>query len=130
MPGAPLIVLVAFVVGGLLIFPVMLLIAATAATFGPWFGFAYASIGALASATITYAIGFAVGRRTVEALMGPRLNRVRRGLVQRGVLAVAAVRLVPDRALYGRQSGCRREQNSVRRLHIRHASSAWRPVSF
>jgi phospholipase D1/2 len=95
MPGAPLIVLVVFVVGGLLVFPVMLLIAATAATFGPWFGFAYASLGALASATITYAIGFAVGRRTVEALMGPRLHRVRRGLVRRGVLAVAAVRLVP-----------------------------------
>ena len=27
--------------------------------------------------------------------MGPRLHRVRRGLVRRGVLAVAAVRLVP-----------------------------------
>jgi phospholipase D1/2 len=95
MPGALLIVLVAFVVGGLLVFPVMLLIAATAATFGPYFGFAYASLGALASASITYAIGFAAGRRTIEALMGPRLHRVRRGLVRRGVLAVAAVRLVP-----------------------------------
>ena len=27
--------------------------------------------------------------------MGPRLNRIRRGIVRRGVLAVAAVRLVP-----------------------------------
>ncbi len=40
MPGAPLIVLATFIIGGLLVFPVLLLIAATAATFGPWLGFA------------------------------------------------------------------------------------------
>ena len=45
-PAAPAIVLAVFVVGGLLVFPVTLLIAATAATFGPWLGFAYAAAGA------------------------------------------------------------------------------------
>ena len=44
--AAPAIVLAIFVVGGLLVFPVTLLIAATAATFGPWLGFAYAAAGA------------------------------------------------------------------------------------
>ena len=37
----------------------------------------------------------AIGRDAMENVLGPRLNRVRRGVVQRGVLAVAAIRLVP-----------------------------------
>jgi phosphatidylserine/phosphatidylglycerophosphate/cardiolipin synthase-like enzyme/uncharacterized membrane protein YdjX (TVP38/TMEM64 family) len=95
MPGAPFIVLAAFIVGGLLVFPVLLLIAATAATFGPWIGFALAGTGAIASAIVTYGVGAAIGRQAMENVLGPRLNRVRRAIVQRGVLAVAAVRLVP-----------------------------------
>jgi uncharacterized membrane protein YdjX (TVP38/TMEM64 family) len=95
MPGAPFIVIAVFIVGGLLVFPVLLLIAATAATFGPWLGFALAGIGAMASAIVTYGIGAAIGRQAIENVLGPRLNRVRRAIVQRGVLAVTAVRLVP-----------------------------------
>jgi uncharacterized membrane protein YdjX (TVP38/TMEM64 family) len=54
-----------------------------------------ASIGAIASAVVTYGVGAAIGREAMENMLGPRLNRVRRAIVQRGVLAVAAVRLVP-----------------------------------
>jgi len=95
IPGAPLIVLATFVLGGLVVFPVMLLIAATAAAFGPWLGFALAGTGAIASAMITYGIGAAIGRDAVETVLGPRLRRVRRSIAERGVLAVAAIRLVP-----------------------------------
>jgi uncharacterized membrane protein YdjX (TVP38/TMEM64 family)/phosphatidylserine/phosphatidylglycerophosphate/cardiolipin synthase-like enzyme len=95
MPAAPLIVLAAFIIGGLVVFPVLLLIAATAVTFGPWLGFALAGIGAIASAVVTYGVGAAIGRQAMENMLGPRLNRVRRAIVKRGVLAVAAVRLVP-----------------------------------
>jgi phospholipase D1/2 len=95
MRGAPFIVIALFVAGGLLVFPVLLLIAATAATFGPWLGFAYATSGALASALVTYGLGALIGRRTLDGLLGPRLNRVRRSIARRGVLAVAAVRMVP-----------------------------------
>jgi uncharacterized membrane protein YdjX (TVP38/TMEM64 family) len=73
----------------------MLLIAMTAATFGPWLGLAYAAAGALASAVVTYGVGAALGRGTLEDALGPRLSRVRRALVRNGVLAVAAIRLVP-----------------------------------
>ena len=95
IPAAPLIVLATFVLGGLVVFPVMLLIAATAAAFGPWLGFVLAGMGAIASAVITYGIGAAIGRDAVETVMGPRLHRVRRSITERGVLAVAAIRLVP-----------------------------------
>jgi phospholipase D1/2 len=93
--GAPLIVLGVFVVGGLLAFPVLLLIAATAAAFGPWLGFALAGAGAIASAAVTYGVGAAVGRRLMEDFLGPRAHRVRRSIVRHSILAVASVRLVP-----------------------------------
>ena len=94
-PGAPAIVLAVFVVGGLLVFPVTLLIAATAATFGPWLGFAYAAVGAAASAIATYGVGALIGRQALENVLGPRLNRIRRAITRHGVLAVATVRMVP-----------------------------------
>ena len=92
---APLLVVGAFVVGGLVAFPVTLLIAATAATFGPLLGFVYAAIGTIASALVTYFFGAQLGRGLLEDLLGTRLYRIRRTIARRGVLAVAAVRLVP-----------------------------------
>jgi phospholipase D1/2 len=95
MRAAPLIVVAVFVLGGLVAFPVLLLIAATAAAFGPWLGFTLAGAGAIASAAVTYSIGAAIGRVSLERALGPRMSRVRRAIVRRGLLAVAAVRLVP-----------------------------------
>ena len=94
-PWAPLLVLGVYIVGGLIAFPVMILIAATAAAFGPLQGLAYAAAGSLASALVTYAIGVAVGRDTLRAVIGPRLQRVQRRIVSGGVLAIAAIRLIP-----------------------------------
>jgi uncharacterized membrane protein YdjX (TVP38/TMEM64 family) len=82
-------------VGGLIAFPVLILIAATAATFGPVAGLAYAVAGSLASASVTYAVGLALGRDTLRSVIGPRLKRVQRRIVSGGVLAIAAIRLVP-----------------------------------
>jgi phospholipase D1/2 len=93
--AAPLIVVAIFVAAGFALFPVTVLIAATAAAFGPWLGFAYAAAGALSSAIVTYAIGAAIGRRTLRDFLGPRLNRIRQRVVRRGVIAIAAIRLVP-----------------------------------
>jgi uncharacterized membrane protein YdjX (TVP38/TMEM64 family) len=84
-----------FVIGGLVAFPVLILIAATAATFGPWLGFAYALAGVIASALVTYAIGLRFGQATLRRLIGERLERIRQRIVRRGVFAIAAIRLVP-----------------------------------
>jgi uncharacterized membrane protein YdjX (TVP38/TMEM64 family) len=93
--AAPFIVLAAFVAGGLVAFPLLVLIAATAAAFGPWLGFGYAAVGALASALVTYAIGAAIGKRPLRNILGPRLNRIRQRVAHRGVITVAAIRMVP-----------------------------------
>lgn len=91
----PLIVVTVYVVAGLVAFPVVVLIAVTAATFGPLPGLAYAAMGCLASAFVTYVIGASLGRDMLQALLGPRLDRIRRRIVDQGVLAVAIIRLVP-----------------------------------
>lgn len=94
-PWAPLLVIGVYIVGGLIAFPVLILIAATAAAFGPTLGLAYAAAGSLASAVVTYAVGVALGRDTLRAVIGPRLKRVQRRILRGGVLAIAAIRLVP-----------------------------------
>jgi uncharacterized membrane protein YdjX (TVP38/TMEM64 family) len=93
--AAGAIVIAIFVIAGLVAFPVTLLIAATAATFGPLVGFAYAATGALMSAVVTYGIGAGIGRQVLHDVLGPRLNRVRRSVAKRGVLTIATVRLIP-----------------------------------
>ena len=94
-PWAPLLVLGVYIVGGLIAFPVTILIAATAAAFGPLLGLAYAATGSLLSAAVTFAIGLAIGRDTLRSVIGPRLKRVQRRIVSGGVLAIAAIRLIP-----------------------------------
>jgi phospholipase D1/2 len=92
---APLLVMATYVVAGVVAFPVLVLIVATAAIFGPWFGFVYAVLGVIASALFTYLIGRWLGRDLLHRALGARCERVRKEMDKRGVLAVAAIRLVP-----------------------------------
>ena len=94
-PWAPLLVMGIYLVGGLIAFPITVLIAATAAAFGPAAGLAYATAGSLLSAIVTYAVGVVLGRETLRGMLGARLKRVQSKIVSGGVLAVAAIRLVP-----------------------------------
>jgi phospholipase D1/2 len=92
---APLWVLLTYIFAGLVAFPVLLLILATAVTFGSWLGFAYAFVGVLASALVTYFVGAWIGRDMLRNLLGARAEKLRRQIERRGILAVAAIRLVP-----------------------------------
>lgn len=92
---APLLVVGVFVAAGLVAFPVVVLIAVTAATFGPFLGLVYAALGALVSAVVGYLIGAWLGKDMLRDWLGPRLDRIRARIVKRGVLTVAAVRVVP-----------------------------------
>lgn len=94
-PWAALAVVVLFVLAGLVMFPVMVLIAVTAAVFGAWPGVAYAAAGALASALATYMLGRWLGPRGLRQFFGPRLNLITRSFARRGIPTVTLVRLVP-----------------------------------
>lgn len=88
-------VVAAFVLGGMVMFPVTVLIAATAAAYGAWPGLVYAGAGAMASALAGYLVGMLAGEKALRAVMGPRLHRIRDGIARRGVVAVTTIRLVP-----------------------------------
>jgi phosphatidylserine/phosphatidylglycerophosphate/cardiolipin synthase-like enzyme/uncharacterized membrane protein YdjX (TVP38/TMEM64 family) len=94
-PLAPLYVGVAYLVGGLLFFPITLLITGTTLVFDPFEGFLYSMVGTLASASMTYGIGRIVGRPLVERLLTPRLRRFRTELRRRSFVAILGARLVP-----------------------------------
>jgi phospholipase D1/2 len=92
---APVYVIAGFMAGGLIAFPLIVMIAATAAAFGPFLGFTYALLGSIANALLTYSIGAWLGARPLRSLYGPRLQGIRKTIARNGIPAVAAVRLVP-----------------------------------
>ena len=94
-PFAPLIVIGGFVLGGLLVIPLMMLIAATGIVFGPWLGMLYSLLGATLSAVFVYGIGREVGRDAVRRVAGRRINDLSRRIAKRGLLAMLFVRIVP-----------------------------------
>jgi phospholipase D1/2 len=95
LPFTPLAVVASYVVAGMLMVPVMLLIAVTGIVFGPMEGALYAIFGTLLSAIAGYGLGHWLGRDTVRRLLGPRINRLSRRIAKRGILAMVVVRLLP-----------------------------------
>jgi phospholipase D1/2 len=94
-PVAPVYVAVAYLVGGLLFFPITVLITGTTLVFDPWRGFVYSMLGTLASACMTYGLGRLVGRPVVDRLLTPRLRHFRSQLRRRSFAAILGARLVP-----------------------------------
>lgn len=95
VPFSPLAVMVAYVIAGLLVVPVMLMIAVTGIVFGPLLGGLYAIAGTLLSAAVTYGIGHWLGRDNLHRLLGERIDRLSRRIAKRGILAMLVVRVLP-----------------------------------
>ncbi len=94
-PAAPFIVLAGYVIAGFAVFPVTILIAATAFAFGSWTALAYSLAGCILSAIAIYALGYRLGRKTVMRFTGYRWNRLHRLISKHGILAVATIRMIP-----------------------------------
>ena len=94
-PVAPGLVVAVYVVGGLVLFPITPLLAATALVFTPTRALGVGLAGALSSAAVLYAIGRGVGRHRPSWLDGPRVGPLRVTLRRRGVVALTTLRLVP-----------------------------------
>ena len=88
-------VLLVYVVGGLLFFPVTVLSLAVAAIFGPIWGPIYGIFGALLSAGITFVLGKLLGNAGLRKLGGPKVEAVDEKLKQSGIIGVAAIRMLP-----------------------------------
>jgi len=95
-PGAPLVFVLAFLLGGLVFVPVTLLIVATGLAFGPVEGALYALLGATLSGAASYGIGRYVAAGWLKRRAGPRIARARQQLRKRGLIAIVLVRVVPS----------------------------------
>lgn len=84
-----------FVGASLLLFPTTVLIVALALLFGPWVGFVCSMAASLAAGVIGYGAGHFWWGDPAQRPGAARTESLRRALARRGLLAVAAIRLVP-----------------------------------
>jgi uncharacterized membrane protein YdjX (TVP38/TMEM64 family) len=94
-PLAPLYVIVLYTLAGLLAFPIVILIPATAMVFGPLSGMLYSLCGLVANASLLYALGHFLGRDTIRHYAGNRVQDISSKLARHGFVAVALLRLLP-----------------------------------
>lgn len=94
-PLGPLAVIGGYVVAVALGMPVLVLITVGAIVFQPWPGMAYALVGMVAGAVVTYGVGFFTGARFMDGLVKGKWALVAKQLQQRGLLTMMAVRVLP-----------------------------------
>jgi phospholipase D1/2 len=94
-PFSLLVVIGAYMAGGVVMFPITLLIVTTALVFQPVPAIIYAVIGSLSNALITYGIGLIMGKQTIGKIAGRKINRLRKRLRKNGILAIAVIRNIP-----------------------------------
>jgi uncharacterized membrane protein YdjX (TVP38/TMEM64 family) len=85
----------AYIIGSLLLVPITAMILVTALIFGPIMGSFYATLGSLAGALVTYALGRFLGQDFVRKIAGAKWQRLEKKIGQTGVMAVATLRLLP-----------------------------------
>jgi uncharacterized membrane protein YdjX (TVP38/TMEM64 family) len=94
-PLAPYIVMGIYVVLSQIMFPITVLIVATAYAFGPWLGFAYAMAGSLLGALVTYTVGYGIGADTFKRIAGRRFEALDRALKRQGLTAAIMTHMLP-----------------------------------
>lgn len=94
-PLAMLAMLGCFIAGGLVVFPVNLLIATSIVVFGPIAGALIALIGSVASAGVLHQIGAAFPEHVWTRFAGRHAERLRERVARHGLIAVAVVRVLP-----------------------------------
>ena len=94
-PWAVPAILALFVLGSLIMFPVTVLILATAMALGPWTGFLCAVGGCLLGASTTFGAGRLLGQKSLRRIVGHQLDRMLQRLRKGGIVPVMVIRNVP-----------------------------------
>lgn len=94
-PAGLLLALLAYIGASLAFVPVTALTVAATWVFGGWSGLLVAATGNLGSAAAAYGIGSVLWRDLVQSLAGKRLRALNDALAKRGMVAMAALRVVP-----------------------------------
>ena len=91
---APFIFILVYAVGVCLFVPGTLITALGAAIFGPYWGFLYVWVGAMAGASASFWIGRTLGREFAASLIGDRLKKYDDAIERNGLATVLYLRLV------------------------------------
>jgi uncharacterized membrane protein YdjX (TVP38/TMEM64 family) len=91
---APVVFMVIYAVGVCLFVPGTLLTGLGAAIFGPYWGFGYVWIGAMAGAAAAFVIGRTLGREFAAGLIGDKLKKYDEAIERNGFATVLYLRLV------------------------------------
>ncbi len=83
------------VIASLLMVPLTLLVVASAVLLGPWTGFGCSMTGALLSAWLGFQLGHHIGGKAIRGLSSSQVHRLSKGLSDRGVMAIAVLRMLP-----------------------------------
>lgn len=92
---APLYFLVAFIAGGLVMFPVTVLSAATAITFPPYKAAPISFTGILLSAALLHWLGARFLKKPVRKMLGKTMRKIDDTLKDRSILTIATLRMMP-----------------------------------
>ncbi len=95
VPGLPFIIILAYLVAGLTLFPMTILNIALVIVFGPWIGFCYAYLGNVLSALLTFSIIRIFGHKPFHHLSGQKIRHISQLIAQRGVVSVVFLRITP-----------------------------------
>ena len=95
MPAAPLVIVFAYTVAALVMFPRPLITLASIVAFGTLAGVAYAGIGIMVAAFAFFYAGRFLPERQVVRLGGTHMKAVQELLRSHGVLAIFALNMVP-----------------------------------
>lgn len=88
-------VLVVMVIASLVMVPLTLLVVTSAILLGPWIGFGCSMAGALISAFLGFHIGQIISGDAIHKLSNSKLHQLSKTLSNRGVMAIAVLRLLP-----------------------------------
>jgi phosphatidylserine/phosphatidylglycerophosphate/cardiolipin synthase-like enzyme/uncharacterized membrane protein YdjX (TVP38/TMEM64 family) len=94
-PLGPALAALAVALAGALFVPITALVVASVLVFGPWLGSAVSLAGALGGAALGWVAGRVLWHDALQRLMTPRFRRLSERIAVRGILAVAAVRVIP-----------------------------------
>lgn len=92
---APVITLTLYLVGGITMVPLTALLLMTALAFPLGEAIVYSVLGCAIGGWAGFALGQILGSQTVRKLAGSAVHRISRRLARRGILSVAAIRLLP-----------------------------------
>ncbi|WP_430735657.1 VTT domain-containing protein [Halodesulfovibrio aestuarii] len=95
LPLAPVLAILAFILGGLIMFPVLLLIILAASIFEPVPAFIISLTGCLLSALLFYALGNLLGHDLVGKVSGSKMHSLSKHLGKHGLSSILVVRILP-----------------------------------